>query len=221
MADYFSVGVILLFLLGAGMLVSAGEPVFLRKYKMFHRLFRAAICVVCGMALLLASYGSRDTAGCGEDALIVLGARMRDDNSSGIVFKRLERAMEYHRINPGALIVVTGGKRTKTGIPEGEAMGRWLVKRGVPEGLIIVEGKSKNTHENFVFTKVLLDERLGEGEYTAAFATNAFHIYRSSRLAKQSGIAATHVHAGINWLEAPAAYLRECAAVVRLWILKK
>ena len=48
---------------------------------------------------------------------------------------------------------------------------------------------------------------------------NAFRVFRAARLARAAGIDPAHVHAGMNPFEAPAAYTREFAAIVKMWAL--
>jgi len=216
----FNTGVILVFVLGAVLLAAAWKLSYLLKKRALAWIAGAALALVCGAAIFLLAYGSHDTAGYKEDALIVLGAAIHGETPSGALEKRLEAALRYHEKNPSALIVVSGGQGPQEGIPEAEAMRRWLAERGVPGELIIKEDKATSTYENFKFSKALLDERLGEGSYTAAFVTNAFHIYRAAHLARIVGMNVTHLHAGMNWYEAPAAYLREYAAIIKLWLFK-
>ena len=59
-----------------------------------------------------------------------------------------------------------------------------LVHMGIPIERIIIEEFSRNTHENFVFTKPLLPN--AKGEYL--LVTSAFHMSRSVGIARKNNI---------------------------------
>ena len=85
------------------------------------------------------------------------------------------------------MIVVTGGQGRDETIPEGVAMARWLMKRGVPEAQIIVEDKSTSTEENLLFARRLLEERGIAATEPIVVVTNAFHCYRGGEYARMVG----------------------------------
>lgn len=149
------------------------------------------------------------------DAVIVLGAAVRGSTPSVQLANRLERALEYHRENPDALIVVSGGQGHDETYPEAEVMKNWLVSRGVPEKSIIEELHATSTEENFLFSKALIDEALGGTGHDIAFVTNRFHVFRSERIAKKLGIDAFGIAASEFKATLLNDYMRECAAIVR------
>lgn len=149
------------------------------------------------------------------DAIIVLGAAVRGNTPSVQLAFRLERALEYHREDPDALIVVSGGKGHDEAYPEAQVMKAWLTARGVPEDMIIEEDKATSTEENFLLSKALIDERLGDGEKTIAFVTNRFHVFRAERLASRLGLDAFGIAASEFKATLLNDYLRECAAIVQ------
>ena len=105
-------------------------------------------------------------------------------------------------------------------LTEAQAMCDYLLSKGIPQDIIIKEDKSTTTYENFVFSTEILKEKLGE-DYSVAFVSNSFHIYRAEKLAKSLGINATHLGAGIEWHTVPANYLREVSVLFGLVVLKK
>ncbi len=190
-----------------------------RRLSSIRWLSVPALLAAGGFALvagLLAGDGLNDTATGDEDALIVLGAAVHGREVSPSLAQRLEIAIDYHRRNPSALIVVTGGRGPQEEIAEAVASRDHLLARGVPDAVIVVEDRSTSTEENFGFARALLDQRLGEG-YRVAFVTNEYHVWRASRLAAEAGLEARHLHAATRWYVWPSSYLRETVAV--LWSL--
>lgn len=172
------------------------------------------------ISIVLALYGRRDNVTFSEDAVIILGKGLDGDKVPVNLAKRLDKAIEYHRRNPKALLVVSGGKGSEDKLSEAQAMYDYLLSKGIPQDIIIKEDKSTTTYENFVFSSEILKEKLGE-DYSVAFVSNRFHIYRAERLAKSIGINATHLGAGIEWHTIPANYVREVFVLFGLFVLKK
>jgi uncharacterized SAM-binding protein YcdF (DUF218 family) len=189
----------------------------LKKAKWMH-IAVAAICLICIVfSAFLSSYGRNDTVQYNEDAVIILGAGIRGEEPGRALTFRLNRALEYHMINPDAIFVVSGGQGPQEAISEALAMERYLIGKGIPAEQIIREELSTSTYENFLFSRVILEEKFPEG-FSAAFATNYFHVYRAERIAEYAGLSASHMGAGISWYSVPVNYLREMMAVLQLWI---
>ena len=93
-------------------------------------------------------------------------------------------------------------------------MERYLVSRGVPEDRIIQEGWSTSTYENFVFAKSLLDAHF-DADYTSAFITSDYHVFRAGEIADDAGIGGTHAHADTPWYQIPVDYVREFLAITK------
>lgn len=218
----FNLGNILTILLGVAILV----PTLLPKYKMLKipkwikAIYISLLClaVVCSSFLLI--YGSNDSARYKEDAVIVLGAAVRGEQPSLTLIHRLNKAVEYHNENPDALIVVSGGKGSGENVTEAEAMEKYLKQKGVNQKKIIKEDKADSTYTNFLYSKEILDKELGEN-YTVAYITNEFHIWRAGLCAKEAGIEnSTYMHAGTNFSYLISAVLRECLAVIKFIVFK-
>ena len=173
----------------------------------------AALAIV---STLLAGYGLVDTARGDEDALVVLGAAVHGSEVSPSLAQRLDVALDYHDRNPAALIVVTGGQGPQEDLPEAEAARAYLLQRGVARNVIVVEGRSSSTQENFAFARALLDDRLDPG-YRIAFVTNEYHVWRASRAAAAAGLDARHLHTLTRWYVWPSSYLREGVAAMWAW----
>lgn len=179
----------------------------------------ACAAFLCILISFLYIYGKTDTVNYTEDAIIVLGAAVRGKHVSLPLAHRLEKAVEYSKINKNCIIVVSGGQGPQEDIPEAEAMAQYLISRGVDESRIIKEDKSTSTYENFLYSKKLLDE-IFRREYNAAFITNDFHTYRAGCISRQASIPSARLGAKTDWYTAPVNYLRECLAVLKVWVFK-
>ncbi|MCQ4635719.1 YdcF family protein [Anaerovorax odorimutans] len=191
--------------------------------KGFPRIVKYAVLAVLLLLIcligFLACQGHSDSVAYKEDAVIVLGAAVHGDQVSRSLAHRLDKAVEYSEKNPGALIVVSGGKGAQETITEAAAMEAYLVDKGIPQDKIVKEEKATSTYENFKFSRELLDGRFQERAYTCVYITNYFHVYRAGNMAKLTGIEAAGLGADTDWYYLPSAYLRESLAVVKLWVL--
>lgn len=210
--------------LGTALVALAAAGLLLRSLRAPRGRWRwldaaAALVLVLavGLAGFLALVGREDTARHDEDAVVVLGAAVHGREPSRTLAARLDTALACHRRNPDALLVVSGGQGPQEDLPEAEAMAAYLVARGVPSELVVREGRSTSTEENFAFSKALLDARLAPG-YRIVFVTDEFHVYRAGRIAAAAGLAATHASSSTPWYFWPANYLREDVAVVAAWL---
>jgi uncharacterized SAM-binding protein YcdF (DUF218 family) len=96
-------------------------------------------------------------------------------NQSG---DRYVEAAILSRIYPEAKIVVTGGDGSLLleGEGDGDTAPRLLTALGVDPARLITESRSRNTHENALFTRELVQPKPGE---TWLLVTSAFHMPRS------------------------------------------
>jgi uncharacterized SAM-binding protein YcdF (DUF218 family) len=106
-------------------------------------------------------------------------------NSGGDRF--VEAAILARRF-PLARVVVTGGTGALFLGGEGDAdtAPRLLTALGVAPDRLVLEGRSRNTYENAVFTKKLVTPKPGE---TWLLVTSAFHMPRSKALFDKAGFA--------------------------------
>lgn len=186
--------------------------------KWIKRIVALIICVEVGIIGLIAFYGQVDNVNYTEDAVVVLGAGIHGDRVTVPLAYRLNSAVEYHKKNPEALIVVTGGKGYQETITEAEAMEKYLLRKGVNPEKIIKEEKATSTNENMRYSKEILDEYFKD-DYSVVVITNNFHIYRGVQIAKMEGFENVyHKHAGLRWYNMAPCYLRESLAVLKMWV---
>lgn len=92
---------------------------------------------------------------------VILGNRMNDDRTlSRRMLARLNLALKLYAEESPDFIIVSGGvANKKAGISEAQAMKDWLIKNGIPDGVIIKEDRSLSTKQNAEFTVPVLKEK--------------------------------------------------------------
>lgn len=155
-------------------------PKFLRILCIFFLVFALGVftfqqgaIVHCGQQVSKTQY----------DTVIVLGAQLKGDHITRLLRYRLEAALKFHEQYPDAIILVSGGKGPMESCSEASAMKAWLVAHGVNESQILMEDQSRNTSENFSFSKKLLKK-----DTPVSVISNDFHMYRANVLCKQNGM---------------------------------
>ncbi|MCL2527036.1 MAG: YdcF family protein [Defluviitaleaceae bacterium] len=176
------------------------------------------IVSVLGFSAFIGVYGRRSTADYTEDVVIVLGGGIRFGEVRPTLQRRLDQALAYHQRNPHAMILVTGGSGYGEVISEAEAMARYLIRNGVPQGQILLEEEATSTYTNMSFSREILDAHFNTPP-RAVVVTSDFHMFRSARFAQRLGIEATIYPASTPWLGAPFYYVREVAAVIKMWVI--
>lgn len=168
-----------------------------------------AIFIVCGALMIhAANQGEHANA----DAVIVLGAAVHGDKVTWVLENRLNTAIEYLESHPGAICVVSGGQGAGESVTEASAMKKYMVARGIDESRVYTEERATNTNENFMYSKVIIDETVGE-DATIAFVTTNFHVYRAGRVAAAQGVEAVGIPADDVWYLRLNNFLRECAGI--------
>lgn len=124
------------------------------------------------------------------DAIVLLGGAMRGDTQMGTLVDlnqradRLVHAVALFKAGKAPVILLTGGgvdgART-----EAEQMKELLEVMGVPGDRVLLENKSRNTHDNAVYSAQLLRaERLER----ILLVTSAYHMRRSLALFQAQGL---------------------------------
>ena len=109
----------------------------------------AVLLLLIGGGLLFVS-GWQDTATFEEDAVIVLGCAVEGIEPSEQLRCRLDTALEYHRQNPSAAIIVTGGQGSDENDTEAAVMARYLIAGGVPEEQILLDNNNNHNHRQCI-----------------------------------------------------------------------
>ena len=114
-------------------------------------------------------------------------------------------------------ILITGGN-FEDSKPEATAVYDVLVSMGIPDSVILVENRSRNTHENALFSAKLLESN--HPDASCILITTALHIERSLRCFQKVGLTpevfpVDHIsrHDKVYW----AVWLRPEPAALRNW----
>ena len=122
---------------------------------------------------------------------------------------------------PDVRIVVSGGQGKGENMAEALAMRNFLVDNGVDPSLIIMENKSTDTYENFLYTKEVLEEETGKEDFIITIISNNFHMYRAKFLAKEVGFNTYGYPAPSHKVSALVFYVREFFGVIKAYIFKQ
>lgn len=100
--------------------------------------------------------------------------------------ERITEGARLARLLPGAKVVFTGGARRLWFAGEGgsEPVSAFLTDMGVAPDRIVLEGRSRNTHENATFTRDLLQPRPSE---RWLLVTSAYHMPRAVGIFRGAG----------------------------------
>lgn len=211
-------------------LVTGGLFFFLRYEKAVYKFcsagfgrllkygFFAGVCFFAGLCLLMA-FSARNTSTGKEKAVVVLGAGLHGDEISDTLRRRLDTALDYHKQNPDALIVVSGGQGPQESVTEAWAMAQYLQKHGISEDQILLEDRSDSTETNFRYSADVLQQAGVDIEQDAiCFITNNFHCYRAASYARREGYQnITCRSTGTALSVLPSSAMREALAVCALW----
>lgn len=200
-------------------LVFLGGVILGEGGKVLRIIATAAVIAPLIFGCVLFACGAKDNADGSEKAVIVLGCGIDGERVSPKLARRLDKAIEYFNEHPDKPVIVSGGQGAQEDIPESTAMKRYLVSKGVPDGMIIEESNSTSTFENFEFSKDIADTLPGGDRIV--FVTSRFHIYRASRYAAGAGFEVHHIGARVPFYELPSNYLREMLAVVKFFNWEK
>lgn len=148
--------------------------------------------------------------------IIIHGAGLNKDKVTPLLAKRIEKGVSlYHRGKDQAMLIVSGGKGSDELISEAEAMKRYLLDKGIDKTKIILEDRSTTTLENLEFSKKIMDERSGSGNYRCYFVTNNYHAFRTGVYSRRLGINGSAVGCRTALYYWPAAFLREYFALLK------
>jgi len=183
-----------------------GSERYMRLASRLRRCFvvSLALGLVCFILFQCLIMSAAHTEQAEVDALIVLGAGLRNGAPSLVLRTRLNAAVAYLENQGDIPIIVSGGLGQGETITEAEAMFRYLSARGVDESLIWREQASTNTQENLAFSLAIMEENgLDIENVRVAVVSNEFHLYRAKLIAGKAGLDAVGVAA-----ETPGSYLR-------------
>lgn len=139
------------------------------------------------------------------DYIIVLGAGIKGEQVTPLLASRIDQGIEILKKNPKALLIMSGGQGKGEDIPEGEAMARYAINKGIDESKIIIEDKSTNTKENLLFSSKLMTKESPR----VGLVTTSYHVFRALILAKDLGIRCIGFGSVTKWYFTLNALIRE------------
>ncbi len=156
-----------------------------------------------------------------KDYIIILGCSISKDGGLLPLLKgRTNKAVHYaweQEIATGKKVcyVPSGGKGGDEVMSEGSAMEIYLLSHGAEADEVYAEKQSRNTWENFKYSKALIDDLKEDAR--VAFSTTNYHVLRSGMLAKKAGF--RHVEgiaSSTKWYYWPNGFAREVIAILSM-----
>ena len=154
-----------------------------------------------------------------KDFIIVLGCWFRPDGTLPPLLRgRADKALEFwqkqkEKTGKEAQFIPSGGQGPGEPIPEGEAIRRYLIDRGMEDRLILPENQSVNTYENMVNSGKIIQNSGKDGKIV--FTTSSYHVFRSGLWARQAGLSAEGLGSRTKWWFWPNAFMRETAGLLQ------
>ncbi|MCE1205741.1 MAG: YdcF family protein [Holophagaceae bacterium] len=120
------------------------------------------------------------------DAILVLGRRLDGDRLTPVFEARLAHAESLWRQELAPRIFVAGGTTATATRSEAEAGRDWLLERGLPAGVLLVEDRSQHTLENLFNVRALMQT---EGWRSLLLVSDPLHLARARATALGLGLA--------------------------------
>jgi uncharacterized SAM-binding protein YcdF (DUF218 family) len=147
------------------------------------------------------------------DAVVVLGGGIRGgppdwpDPDLGRASDRVWHAARIYHAGKAPRVIVSGGSMPWAGDrrSEADAMLRFLADLGVPPAAILLEGRSRNTRENALYTGEILG---AEGFDRVLLVTSALHMPRALATFRAVGIDAVPAATDFEVMPEPAHLIR-------------
>lgn len=118
------------------------------------------------------------------DAIIVLGYVSKDGQIHPLLRERLDEAYKRFRQYGHGYIIVSGGA-VGSRHSEAELMKKYLVEKGVPAESVLKEEKSRNTVQNLIYSKQLMEQYQLN---SFMVITNLFHVRRTKYIMHRLGM---------------------------------
>ena len=122
----------------------------------------------------------------GDETLIVLGARIINDQPHVALRLRLDEAVKIMNKFPNIKCIVTGAQGSDELYTEASIMKKYLVEKGIDGARIFLEEKSTDTIGNFKLSKELIEKEALNPNII--ITTNNYHAYRASLIADHFGM---------------------------------
>ncbi|RPF48012.1 uncharacterized SAM-binding protein YcdF (DUF218 family) [Hydrogenoanaerobacterium saccharovorans] len=214
-----SVAAMLLFTIAFGSYVYFYNSIKAKWRKLINILWTLGGTVaVCLLTLMLhAAYFSPPAVANPPETVLILGAKIKGDQPSLMLSRRLTAAADYLHSNPHAVAVVSGGLGEGQTYTESAVMKQYLIQQGVEAKRIYEENASGNTSQNLkLCAKVIVQNNL---DTNVVICTDGFHQFRASLFAKRNGLSPSAISSNTPWGLVPMYYVREWAGLVKAVVL--
>lgn len=174
------------------------------------------------------------------DYIIIHGAGLDGPRPTPLLAGRIDKALElWKKQHQHGKFVVSGGQGADEIVSEAQAMRDYLLEKGVPTDVILMEDKSTTTWENLKNSlAVIRADRTTSGgtatasdsaaassdvaagdDFTTAVVTSDFHVFRCAEYAHNLGIKADGIGSHTKGWYWPTAFIREFIAITKahLW----
>jgi uncharacterized SAM-binding protein YcdF (DUF218 family) len=121
------------------------------------------------------------------DAIVVLGAAQYDGRPSPQLRARLNHVVRLWNVPVAPLVVVTGGKQIGDRFTEAEASRDYLVSKGVPVEVIVIESRGTSTYQSL---EAVRDEARLNQWNDVVLVSDPYHLKRAQLVASELGMAA-------------------------------
>ncbi len=146
----------------------------------------AAVAALAWLTLRIERQAGRDEAR-PADVILVLGAAEYRGRPSPVLRARLDHALELYERRLAPRILTTGGAGGDPQFTEGGVGRSYLVSKGVPSEVIIVEDQSEST----VLSTALAAEIMRRmGLHSVIVVSDGYHVYRVKRMLESHGLVA-------------------------------
>ena len=119
------------------------------------------------------------------DVIVVLGAAEYSGRPSPVLRARLDHALELFQQQLAPRILTTGGAGGDPRFTEGGVGRDYLIGKGIPVEVIIVEGDGDSTVETVLAVAEIMRRM---GMQSAILVSDGYHIYRSKKILQDEGL---------------------------------
>ncbi|MBX5481018.1 MAG: YdcF family protein [Myxococcaceae bacterium] len=126
------------------------------------------------------------------DAVILLGGMVelyvtdpKGPPSFADATERLLATFDLLRQNRARFVIITGGAAEGDSLTEASVLGRQLIEWGISPDRIVLEEQARNTYENAVYSKRIVD---AHGWKKVLIVTSAFHMRRAKECFNAVGL---------------------------------
>lgn len=148
------------------------------------RLLLLALLWLLGVAAWIAWTGQRDQAA-PADVIIVLGAAAYHKNPSPVFKERIRHGLDLYQRGYAPVLLFTGGYGNGAPFAESQVARTYALQHGIPDSAILIEAVSRNTQQNLVQARRLMQEH---NLHRAIVVSDPLHMSRALRLSRRLGI---------------------------------